>query len=156
MPTLFHKPERGDTITIGYPKRNRHSKKPGKEHRKGRCQGLFLRKRRVQVLQLFDMTQSSIPLNAFFRRPYVRRGRWLCLAWDPIAMGEKFFYLDWDQPVKLQLGKVNPRTGCDWEDVGEPFEQTRKGIADLLAVVRKILESPPSLEEPTFAIRAAA
>ena len=139
MPTIFDLPHRGQTISFTYPRKNRHGR------------GIHLVRRTVKVLELQDASEIPIPLDAFFRRPRVRRGKWRLTAWVPELQGERTFYLDWDTPARLQLGFYDPLTHEAGERIGEPFEQTTSGIEELTATIRELLKTTPATAIALFA-----
>lgn len=141
---IFELPHAGDEIEFAYPRRNRLGR------------GLHLVRRRVKVVAIEDAAKISIALGAFLRRPLVRRGRWRCIAWDPQALAERTFYLDWATPVRLQLGRYNPITGGDWEPISSPFMQCRSDINELISIGRELIKNPPRRSDVAFGLRAVS
>ena len=143
MPTIFDLPpgklSSGQTISFTYPRKNRHGR------------GLQLVRRTVKVVELQDASEIPIPLDAFLKRPRVRRGRWRLTAWVPELQGERTFYLDWDMPARLQLGWYDPLTHEAGERIGEPFEQTSEGLQELTGAIREILKQTPTANLALFA-----
>jgi hypothetical protein len=144
-PAMFVAPDDplpGQTVTLLYPRKNRHGK------------SLCLEKREVLVLEVIDGAVTPIELGAFLRRPRVKRGRRRLEAYDPRRLAVRTFHIDWHSPTKLQLGRYNPLFPGDYEPIGEPFEQTPSGIKELTEMIREIMKEPAG-GETTLGLFAA-
>lgn len=48
--------------------------------------------RRVEIVKRIDLVANPLPIRDYLRRPLVRRGRWLWLAWDYDSREYRQFY----------------------------------------------------------------
>jgi hypothetical protein len=151
--SYFDFPPPGSTITIPYPKKNRHYF--GQDPR--RKKPIATTDRVVVILTIEDGRQIPISIGAFLNCPTVVRSRWRGQVYDALKCDLRTLYLDRQNPCKLQLGIWNPQTGECVERIGEPFEQTAAGLLELKGTCEQILKGPPAIENGlTLAIYAAA
>jgi hypothetical protein len=97
-------------------------------------------RRRVQILELIDISKRGIYLDAFLESPFTRRTRILSRVFDFTRLSERRFYDPEADPVLLQLGVFDPESGECLRRIGGTYEQTREGLEELVATCENIVK----------------
>lgn len=124
-------PQVGEVIEFLYPKKNHFGTRA------------VLRKRRVKVEAVRDLTEEPLELADIVRRPLVRRGMVLVTGIDQEKKERRSFYLDWSRGVRFQTslpGRRPIRTGLSKVEM-ECFADICQQLLDPGGVVEVLLES---------------
>jgi hypothetical protein len=124
----------GHRVVLSYPDTNSVSLQPK------------FRDRRLEVISVRDLVDEPLTPAEFFRRPHLRRSRWLVTATDLDTKAKKQFYLgasrEFESPGVLRIGLYAPGEKKPIRLIGPQFLANVSDLNRLAQVLKLLLKQP--------------
>lgn len=87
------------------------------------------REREITVEKVRDLVSSPLTVKEYFRRPLIKRGRWLVSGRDPNGRFRQFYLansVEFQRDSPLRIGIYEPGATTPLEIVSRQFENNRR------------------------------
>lgn len=103
----------------------------------------FYEYRQIRIHRVRDLLEHPLSPGEFFKRPFIRRSRWLALAWDDTRDCWRNFYSgsarEYESPGDLRLALYEPGGTRPYELLTRGFGESNAERRQLIRAIRHAL-----------------